>query len=140
VRDERGVSSLAEAVLIWPALLFAVMSIFQFGLMFYARNVAEQAAQQGAEAARAFNATSADGTAATNQFLDSVVSKTLQNRQVTATRTNDTASVTVTGTVISLVPGVHLKVSEHAEGLVERYVPPVNNGDDTADGESGGAP
>ena len=46
---------------------------------------------------------------------------------VTASRTADTASVTVTGTVVSVVPGFSLSVSESASGPVEKYVPPVDN-------------
>ena len=46
-RDERGSMSLAQVVITAPALLFLLMLIVQFGLMFHARNVAEQAAQVG---------------------------------------------------------------------------------------------
>ena len=34
--------------------------------------------------------------------------------------------VTVTGTVVSLVPGVRLRVTEQASGPVEKYVAPVD--------------
>ena len=56
---ERGAASLAEVVLVAPALLFALMLIVQFGLLFHARNVAEQAAQEGAAAGRRFDGTEA---------------------------------------------------------------------------------
>ena len=41
--DERGAMSLAQVVITAPALLFLLMLIVQFGLMFHARNIAEQA-------------------------------------------------------------------------------------------------
>jgi Flp pilus assembly protein TadG len=126
-RDERGAASLAQVVLTAPALLFTLMLIVQFGLMFHARNIAEQAAQEGAATARRFDGTEANAKDKTNQFLASLGTSTLEDRNVTVNRTGQTATVTVTGTVISLVPGLHLSVSESASGPVERYVPPVEN-------------
>jgi len=125
-RGERGAASLAQVVITAPVLLFTLMLIVQFGLMFHARNLAEQAAQQGVAAARRFDGTAADATTATNAFLDAAGSQTLQDRNVTITRTAQRASVDVSGNVISLVPGLHLKVAEHAESPVERYVRPVD--------------
>ena len=66
-RDERGAASLAQVVITAPALLFLLMLIVQFGLMFHARNVAEQAAQEGAATARRFDGTE---TAAQQRTLD----------------------------------------------------------------------
>ena len=126
-RDERGASSLAQVVLTAPALLFLLMLVVQFGLMFHARNVAEQAAQEGAAAARRFDGTQAQARAEALQLLANVGEGTLKNRAVTATRTGDNATVTVTGTVVAVVPGFSLQVSESASGPVEKYVPPVDN-------------
>ena len=109
-------------MLVAPALLFALMLIVQFGLIFHARNIAEQAAQEGAAAARQFDGTESRSRQAT-QFLSAVGPKTLQDRAVTVDRSLQTATVTVTGTVISVVPGLNLHVTETAAGPVERYVP-----------------
>ena len=125
VRSERGALSVAEMVLVAPALLFALMLIVQFGLMFHARNVAENAAQEGAAAARSFDGTEAVAKDTTNQYLQALGTQTLKDRSVTVDRSPETATVTVTGTVISVVPGLHLHVEESASGPVERYVPPV---------------
>ena len=125
VRSERGASSVAEMVLVAPALLFALMLIVQFGLMFHARNVAENAAQEGAAAARSFDGTDVAAKDTTNQYLQALGTQTLKDRSVTVDRSPETATVTVTGTVISVVPGLHLHVEESASGPVERYVPPV---------------
>ena len=127
VRDERGASSVAEVVLVAPALLFALMLIVQFGLMFHARNVAEQAAQEGAATARQFDGSAAAAESRTLTFLAELGPDTLQDRDVTVSRTAQSATVGVTGTVISVVPGLHLKVSESATGPVEGYVPPLDS-------------
>jgi Flp pilus assembly protein TadG len=127
VRDEHGAASVAQVVLVAPALLFTLMLIVQFALMFHARNVAEQAAQEGAAAARRFDGTEAQAKDTTLEYLTALGTQTLKDRGVTVNRTAQTATVVVTGTVISLVPGVHLAISESASGPVERYVPPVDN-------------
>ena len=119
--------SLAQVVITAPALLFLLMLIVQFGLMFHARNIAEQAAQEGAAVARRFDGTQAQGREKALQLLTAVGEGTLKNRNVTANRTAETATVTVTGTVVSVVPGFSLSVSERAAGPVEKYVPPVDN-------------
>ena len=120
---ERGAASLAEVVLVAPALLIALMLIVQFGLYFHARNIAEQAAQEGSAAARQFDGTEKSGHTQATQFLSAVGTKTLQDRAVTVDRSLQSATVTVTGTVISLVPGLKLHVKETATGPVERFVP-----------------
>jgi Flp pilus assembly protein TadG len=120
-RDERGAASLIQLVLVAPVLLLVLMFIVQFALVAHARSVVEAAAEQGSAVARR-----ADGTQAeTVKYLDKLGPKMLTTRSVSASRTADTATVTVTGTVLSLVPGIHPKVKETASGPVERYVPPV---------------
>ena len=126
--DERGTASIAQTVIVAPILLFVLMLIVQFGLMFHARNVAEQAAQDGAAIARRYDGTSTEARARTTNLLAGAVGRTLTGRSVSVERSPRTATVTVTGTVISLVPGLRLHVSESASGPVERYVPPVNSG------------
>ena len=70
-------------MLVAPALLFALMLIVQFGLMFHARNVAEQAAQEGAAAARQFDGTEAGPRPGRSQYLSALGPETLQDRGVT---------------------------------------------------------
>lgn len=124
-RDERG--SVIETVLIAPVLMFVLMLIVQFALFAHARNVAEQAAQEGAAAARAFDGSADAGQAKAENFLAQIASESIKGQSVSVTRNAEEASVTVTGTVISLVPGMHLPVRETATGPVERYVPPEDN-------------
>lgn len=126
-RDERGAASMLQLVIVTPVLLFGVFMVIQVGLMLNARDVAQQAAQEGASAARRFDGSEAAGVNHANQFLSQTGTSTLLAANVTASRNAHTARVTVTGTVITFLPGLHLHVSEQATGPVERYVPPVND-------------
>lgn len=110
-------------MLIFPALLFALMLIIQFALWAHATSVAEAAAQDAAAVARRADGSQAGGAAAANKALATLGPKMLTSRSVNVTRSATTASVTVTGQVVSLVPGVTLRVRETAEGPVERFVP-----------------
>ena len=122
-RDERGAASLVQTVLIAPVLLLTLMLIVQFGLLFHAQNVAENAAQEGAAAARRFDGTEAAAKERTRRFLNELGPGLLTTSDVQVQRTAQSDTVTVSGTVISLVPGIHVKIKETASGPVERYVP-----------------
>jgi hypothetical protein len=85
------------------------MLIVQVGLLFHARNVAEQAAQEGTAAGRRFDGSAAQAEASTYRYLGSLSDRTLQDRSVHVNRTNQTTTVTVSGKVISLVPWLDLR-------------------------------
>src|SRR5680860_463565 len=93
-------------VLVTPALLFALMLIVQFGLFFHARNVAENAAQEGAAAARSFDGTEAAAQDTTSQYLQALGTQTLKDRSVSVDRSPETSTVKVTGTVTSIIAGM----------------------------------
>lgn len=124
-RDERGATSVIQLVLIAPALLMMMMAIVQFGLLAHARNVAEQAAQEGAASARRFDGTEASAKADALKYLTLLGPQTLTDRDVVVNRGAQNATVTITGKVLTLVPGLDLHVQESSTGSVERYVPPV---------------
>ncbi len=124
-RDERGATSVIQLVLIAPALLMMMMAIVQFGLLAHARNVAEQAAQEGAASARRFDGTEASAKADALKYLTLLGPQTLTDRDVVVNRGAQNATVTITGKVLTLVPGLDLHVQESSTGPVERYVPPV---------------
>jgi len=79
--------------------------VVQAGLHYYARSVALAAAQEGARAAAVQGATAAAGSQAASAFVDTAGAELLVGPQVIASRTAQTATVVVTGTSISLVPG-----------------------------------
>lgn len=128
VRDERGATSVVQVVLIAPTLLLILMFIVQYALVAHAQSVAEAAAGEGAAAARKADGSEGDAQARTAQYLDSLGPKMLSERSIAVNRTPESATVTVTGRVISLVPGIHPKISETASGPVERFVAPIEEG------------
>lgn len=121
-RGQRGITTV-EVVLTAPALLLMLMLIVQFGLVAHARSVARSAAEDGAAKARVFNGSATTAKAATNTQLDDLGPTIIANRSVEVSRTDTTATVSVTGTVISLVPGLSFDVHETSSGPVERFVP-----------------
>jgi Flp pilus assembly protein TadG len=122
-RAQRG-SATVQAVLVTPALLVMLMLIVQFGLAAHARSVAQSAAQLGAAQARRFDGSAAAAREATTRYLHDLGPTIVADPAVSASRTAATATVVVTGSVISVVPFLHLPIRESAAGPVERYVPP----------------
>jgi Flp pilus assembly protein TadG len=122
-RGEGGYS-VVEAAVIFPLLLFLLMTIFQVALWWHARHVAQAAAQEGSRAARAYHASAAAGQERAEDYLHALGSRLLPGAQVTVTRTATTVTVHVHGTVVGIVPGLRLAVDETSSSPVERYVPP----------------
>jgi Flp pilus assembly protein TadG len=114
-----------------PALLFLIFFAVQAGLYFYGRAVAIQAAREGVSQLRLApdDATAetigADVREHTKDFALAVGRETLTSPAVTSTYDSDAGkvSMTVTGTVITLVPGLTLRVTESVHGRIERFEP-----------------
>ena len=118
--DERGVSSTELAVLM-PVLILLVLMPIQVGLWWHAKQAAEVAAEQAANAAQLANGTAADGQAGAAGILDHAGN--LRDVTVNVTRTVDTVIVDVRGQLgFSLFPG-GWSVAAHAEAPIERFVP-----------------
>jgi Flp pilus assembly protein TadG len=125
LRNDRG-SSVVEAVVILPLFLLLIFTLVQAGLFYYGRSAALAAAQQGLQAARVENGTTTAATLAAQTFLRSPRSggSLLDNLTITPTRTAVTTTVTVSGTVPSLLPGTTFTVTQTATGTVERVTVP----------------
>lgn len=122
-RDERGSASI-ELVILLPAL-FAVMFLgMQAALYYQARTLAIAAAQEGARAAGAQYGTSAEGHRAARAYLADADSDSLEGARTRASRTATSATVTVTGRSLSVVPGWHLRVSGNSTVATERLTAP----------------
>lgn len=122
-RGERGAVSI-ELVILLPAL-FAVMFIgMQAALYHHARAVAIAAAQEGARAAGAENGRSSDGEAAAAAFLDDAGEGALGQSSVAVDRTATTATVTVEGFSLSVIPGWTPAIRQSATVPVERLTSP----------------
>ena len=120
VRRERGSSSI-QMVILMPAL-FSIMFLGMQGALYYhARTVAIAAAQEGARAAGSQNGTAAGGISAASSFVsDAGGNDVLPGAHMTGGRSATTATVTVTGTSLSVIPGWSPAVSQSASVPVER--------------------
>src|SRR3954451_13283017 len=123
-RDQRGSVSI-ELVILLPAL-FAVMFLgMQAALFYHARTVAIAAAQEGARAAGAEHAREADGVGAANDFLaEAGGDDVLTGASTSANRTATTATVTITGFSLSVIPGWNVRITQSATVAVERLTAP----------------
>lgn len=128
LHGDAGASAL-ELTLVAPVLLLFLFSSIQAGLWFYGRAVAEQAAREGVSRLRLAQS-DAVADAARAQVQDAVVAyATAVGRETllspTASTTYDEqagkVSVTVRGTVITLVPGLDLPVTQRVFGEIERF-------------------
>ena len=107
-------------VLLLPAL-FAVMFLgLQAALSYHARTIALAAATEGARAAGAEHASSTAGAAAARSYLADTGGDALTGAVVTARRTATTATVTVRGDALSVLPGFTPGVAASASVAVER--------------------
>ncbi len=120
--DEQGSATLEIAVL-FPAVLLATFGLIQGALYFHARDVALAAATDGLTAARGRTGSGEEGRQAASAFVQRAGGgDVLLGSSVSSFRTATTATVTVTGRTLSLVPGLPgWVVSQTASGPVERF-------------------
>jgi len=123
LRGDQGVASAEFAVLAVVILALTFIAI-QVGFYYHARKVAQSAARHGVEAARAQGATPADGISQARDFLNRY-GDSVQGPHVSTTgSTAQTIRITITGHVATLVPGLELDVTQHAQAPVERWTTP----------------
>ena len=124
---DAGLSTL-EAIFTVPVIMLMILGIVQAGMWWYARQVALTAAQEGARAARAYQATNEDGTAKATTYLREVDRGTgsiLNDPEVSVRRDGNTVTVEVRGQVVSLVPGVSVSIDVTSTGPAEVFVPVI---------------
>ena len=97
----------------------------QAALYCHAKTVAIAAAQQGARAAGAEHGRESDGVGAANDFLaeaggDDVITAT----STRANRTATTATVTVSGFSLSVIPGWKVRITQSASVPIEQVTAP----------------
>lgn len=112
-------------VILMPAL-FAVMFLgMQAALYYHARSVAIAAAQEGAREAGSQHGTRKAGVQVAQDFLGDAGGKdVMTDTGVTGSRSATTATITVTGLSLSVVPGWRVRVTQSASVPVERLTPP----------------
>jgi hypothetical protein len=103
-------------------MVMLLLVIVQVGVYFHLRAVAHSAARHGLDEVRVVDGTPAEGVEATTDFLEQSGSS-IENRAVTADRTDTTATVRVSGTVVAIIPGLHLDINVVVDAPVERVTP-----------------
>ena len=104
-----------------PALFAMLFLGMQAALYYHARTVAIAAAQQGARVAGAEQGREADGIDAATAFLaEAGGDDALTDASTTAERTLTTATVTVAGYSLSVIPGWKVRITQSASVPVER--------------------
>ncbi|MDZ5146341.1 hypothetical protein [Microbacterium testaceum] len=113
----------AGTAILWIGSLTVLLIGFQAAFWFNGVNVAQAAAQSGYTISRAYESNADAGQAAARQLINGIPGS-LRDPTVTIIRTADTVTVTVTGRVAMLVPGIELPpVTYTLTGPVERWVP-----------------
>lgn len=124
---EQGGAVGVEMALLWGVLLLLMLAVVQVALLFYAGQLALTAAQDGLRSGRAYSTETVTGAAQrdTEDFLARAAGTTLTDVIVTTTvdDTRGLLTVRVTGTAMSLIPGVPLSITREAVGGLERPTP-----------------
>lgn len=126
--SDRGASAV-ELAIVAPGLLLLIFLSIQAGLYYYGRVVAQQAAREGVSQLRlAQDKATADTVTedlreGVEAYARTVGRETLLDPDADSSYDVEegTVSVTVTGRVISLVPGLDLTVSQQVTGEIERF-------------------
>lgn len=122
--DEAG-SVTVELLILLPALFAVLFLGMQAALYQHARTVAIAAAQEGARAAGAQHGRAADGAAAAAAFVRQAGGEdVILHAQATADRSATTATVTLEGASLSVLPGWSPRIRQSATVPVERITAP----------------
>ncbi len=108
--------------IVFPFLLVTIFAFVQGGVWYHGTNLVQASAANAYEAARLYDATSADGINAGTATAEQAGGM-LTNVTVTVERTATDVTATVTAVTPSLLPGVNNTVTKTVTGPVERWVP-----------------
>lgn len=123
-RTQRGSVSI-EMVLLMIGLFALLFLGLQAGLYYHARSVAIAAAQEGARDTGSQTGSQASGIAAAERFISQAGGPgVIHSTKVAGSRTATTATVTVTGLSMSVIPGVNVEITQSASVPVERLTTP----------------
>lgn len=123
---ERGSVSI-EMVILFPLALTLIFLAVQGAVYYHGRTVAMASAQQGARDAAAKGATDGEGQEAALAFARRVGGDgVLGSPTVTVDRSEDSVTVTVTGTTLSVIPGWDPEVVQSSTRPLEDYTAPRN--------------
>lgn len=118
LRGEKGASPVELAIVSF-GMLVLTFSVVQVGLVFYARSLAHVAATQAVNVARGYGSTDEAGRSKAYSFLERAGAG-LRDPVVTIRRTGTDVTVTVSGSAVSVLPGLRITIEQSAHGSVER--------------------
>lgn len=124
--DQRGAGTV-ELVIAMPLLLLLLLLGAQFALYMHSAHIAQAAAVQALSAARVSGGSAAAGRIKGQQVLSQLGSGPLRETLLDVQRGPTRASVTVTGTVIALIPLTTFSVRAEAVGPVEKFTAPTGD-------------
>jgi hypothetical protein len=105
-----------------PVAIILTMLAAQGALVWFARNAALTAAQQGVATVRVYHANPGIGRARTEKILTATSGHLLSGPSVAVQRGGGRVTMTVHAHVASVVPFGHFTTSAQASGPVERFV------------------
>ena len=123
-RGDRGAVT-AQLVVVVPLLLILALTVVQVALAWHARHIAQYAAERALAAARVKDGSASEGRAQGRRSLVQLGSRVLTSPSVTVRRTSSQATADVKGSVMPVVPGLHLTATGTASGAVERITTPT---------------
>lgn len=118
-RRDKGAASV-ELVLATPLLGLLLMAAVQFALWQHASHMAQAAANEGVQTARAYGSSAAAGKTDTEALLRDLSGGALSGTSVTASRSATSATITITGRASSVIPGLTFPVKVTVTAPVER--------------------
>ena len=119
-RSERGAVA-AELVIATPLLLLLIMGVIQFALWEHAVHIADAVAQQGVSVGRLQGEPAEAGEQEARSILNQLGPSVLTGVTITATKTTEMTTVSVTGHAESILGVFSLPVSATATGASEQY-------------------
>ena len=112
---------IVEAVLVIPVLMLVFVVLMQCALWAHAAEVAQLAASEGDRAARAFGGGTTAGTSRANSILQGRGSDLASSNTVVAVMPGDLVRIDVTGTAISIFPGMSFHVGSVQVGPIQEF-------------------
>lgn len=119
-RDDAGY---AELTLAFPLMLLLLGLVVQVALYAYASHTTQSIAHHGLAATRPLEATEAQGHAQAQAVAEQMSGELLHEVDIEVERTETTATIQVSATVGSLIPGTRWPVAHTVSAPVERAQP-----------------
>lgn len=123
---ERGGATSVQMALLWIAMITFILAVVQTALLYLAGQLALTAAEDGLRSGRYYGVGSAEQARRSAQdFIARTAGTTLGAPTVEAVISDDggTLQVSVSGTVLAVVPGLELHVAKQATGAIEQVTP-----------------